>query len=104
MSYVSNAILTARYMDKATHSALRDRGWACVNEDAGGPKVWEADTYMRTWNHTLLGAIRSEAADALVGHAEGVVLVVHDESDEGDESVHVWIGCALRPLHPQEDQ
>ncbi len=97
MSYVSNAILTFRYADAITRRKLADHQWAEINaHTVGGPKVWEADTFVRTYNHTPSKVIVDEARSCM-NYCEGAVLVVHEEGHMDDE-VHVWVGSRLEEL------
>ena len=95
MSYVSNVVLTARYINRAAKEAIlavrqpeRPVGFRLVNEHAGGGKVWEADTFMAAVNHLDTEALIA-ALEPLLVHAGGVVLVIHHEGDD-EEDVWAW--------------
>lgn len=99
MSYVSNAILSFAYADEATECAVLAAGYTRINDDAvGGPKWWEADTYLRTYNYTALDDIADEARACITGACWAPVLIVHDENDE--DEVHIWVGLTLRQVQP----
>lgn len=94
MSYVTNIMLTARYIpdadiEKVTSIDLagREGSHQCfvrMNDSAvGGGKVWEADTFAAAVNHMRpLDEILDALADAITYGAD-VTLIVHRE-DAGD--------------------
>jgi hypothetical protein len=95
VSYVTNAVLSARYMDRRTREQLERAGWRDVGRHAGGTKLFEADTFAKAYNHTNQEQIHAEIAEC-IENASGCALVIHEESDTevDDDLVHIWFVSA----------
>lgn len=76
-------------MDRASIEALQDNQFVSVGEYGGGPKVYVADTFLRTWNYGTDTEIL-DTVGSCIGYADRVVVVIHYEGDE-KEDYNVYI-------------
>lgn len=91
MGYVTNVVVSARYVCKEDKKRLEEIGFANIGDHAGGPKHYEADTFARTYNYGSFDAIL-QAISMCLEYVNGCVVIFHDESDSevSDDHVHVW--------------
>ena len=94
MSWVSNAVLMSERGWPYFIKPLEKKGWAKVDQYAGGTKVFESSVYLKAFNHTTSDEILEEVLSAFQDRkayysaASGLVLIVYTEDSENN--VAVW--------------
>lgn len=99
MSYITDAVVTARYLPRETRDRLvAELQMREVDRNAvGGSKVWTADTFLAAYNYIDEEAWLAKVA-LILAAAElvtGCTIILHHESDGEDGTEghqhHVWV-------------
>lgn len=110
MSYVTNVVVSARYVPHDAVGRLRSAYYMQVDGGAGGPKVYEAVLFARTFNFALPSEeILAEIGELIGDYSSSLIVIMHHQEDE--DEVNAWHRpcrtdkwVALTPDNQQETQ